>query len=105
MCLPKKFKNARATIARFRLTTAGSLGGERESIKAVQLDTQALTLSSTGPVLNFVPETKILDVAFLFCDGAHARAVPGGPIGQALLKDSMPKASRRWLGLKTPSAT
>lgn len=63
----------------------GALGGERESIEAVQLGTQELTFSSSGPVPNFVPETKILDVPFLFRDKAHARAVLDGPIGQELL--------------------
>ena len=64
----------------------GSLGGERESVEAVQLGTQALTFTSTGPVPNFVPEVKILDVPFLFRDKAHARAVLDGPIGDELLK-------------------
>ena len=64
---------------------SGSLGGERESIEAVQLGTQELTFSSTGPVPNFVPEAKILDIPFLFRDKAHARAVLDGPIGQELL--------------------
>ncbi|TFZ05849.1 DctP family TRAP transporter solute-binding subunit [Ramlibacter henchirensis] len=64
---------------------SGSLGGERESIEAVQLGTQELTFTSTGPVPNFVPETKILDIPFLFRDKAHARAVLDGPIGQEML--------------------
>ena len=64
---------------------SGSLGGERESIEAVQLGTQELTLTSTGPVPNFVPETRILDIPFLFRDKAHAHAVLDGPIGQELL--------------------
>lgn len=63
----------------------GALGGERESIEAVQLGTQALTFSSTGPVPNFVPDAKILDIPFLFRDKAHARAVLDGPIGQEML--------------------
>ncbi len=63
----------------------GSLGGERESIESVQLGTQALTLTSTGPVPNFVPEARIFDVPFLFRDKAHARAVLDGPIGQEML--------------------
>ena len=65
---------------------SGSLGGERESIEAVQLGTQELTLTSTGPVPNFVPEARILDIPFLFRDKAHARAVLDGPIGQDMLK-------------------
>jgi tripartite ATP-independent transporter DctP family solute receptor len=65
---------------------AGSLGGERESIESVQLGTQALTLTSTGPVPNFVPEARILDIPFLFRDKAHARAVLDGPIGEEIAK-------------------
>ncbi len=75
------------TAGRYKVQTfySGALGGERESIEAVQLGTQELTFSSTGPVPNFVPETKILDVPFLFRDKAHARAVLDGPIGQEML--------------------
>ncbi|MFM8575318.1 MAG: TRAP transporter substrate-binding protein [Limnohabitans sp.] len=74
--------NGRIKIQNFY---SGSLGGERESIEAVQLGTQELATSSTGPVPNFVPEARILDVPFLFRDKAHARAVLDGPIGDELL--------------------
>jgi TRAP-type transport system periplasmic protein len=75
------------TGGRYKVQTFynGALGGERESMEAVQLGTQELTFTSTGPVPNFVPETKILDVPFLFRDKAHARAVLDGPIGQEML--------------------
>jgi tripartite ATP-independent transporter DctP family solute receptor len=75
------------TSGRIKVQTfySGSLGGERESIEAVQLGTQELTFSSSGPVPNFVPEAKILDIPFLFRDKAHARAVLDGPIGQEML--------------------
>ncbi|MEO7253048.1 MAG: TRAP transporter substrate-binding protein [Casimicrobium sp.] len=78
----EKRTNGRIKIQPFY---SGSLGGERESIEAVQLGTQELTLTSTGPVPNFVPETRILDIPFLFRDKAHAHAVLDGPIGQELL--------------------
>jgi TRAP-type transport system periplasmic protein len=76
------------TAGRYKIQTffSGSLGGERESIEAVQLGTQELTFSSTGPVPNFVPEARILDIPFLFRDKAHARAVLDGTIGQDMLK-------------------
>lgn len=76
------------TNGRYKIQTfyAGSLGAERESIEAVQLGTQELTWTSSGPVPNFVPEVKIFDVPFLFRDYAHARAVLDGPIGQDMLK-------------------
>ncbi len=79
----------RRTAGRYKVQTfySGSLGGERESIEAVQLGTQELTLSSTGPVPNFVPAARILDIPFLFRDKAHARAVLDGPIGQDMLKE------------------
>ena len=50
-----------------------------------------LTLTSTGPLPNFVPEVAILDIPFLFRDYAHARAVLDGPIGQELLQKFPPK--------------
>jgi tripartite ATP-independent transporter DctP family solute receptor len=75
------------TAGRYKIQTfySGSLGGERESIEAVQLGTQELTFTSTGPIPNFVPETKILDIPFLFSSKAHAQAVLDGPIGQEML--------------------
>lgn len=65
---------------------SGALGAEREVVEAVQLGTQELAWTSTGPIPNFVPEVKILDVPFLFRDYAHARKVLDGEIGQELLK-------------------
>ncbi|MDO9284242.1 MAG: TRAP transporter substrate-binding protein DctP, partial [Aquabacterium sp.] len=44
---------------------SSALGGEREMIEAVQLGTQDLVNTSTGPLGNFVPETKIVDIPFL----------------------------------------
>ena len=62
-----------------------ALGGEREQIEAIQLGTQDLLNTSTGPVGNFVPEMKIVDIPFLFRDYDHARKVMDGPIGQDIL--------------------
>src|SRR5438034_3894476 len=75
------------TSGRYKIQNfyAGALGAERESIEGVQLGTLDLTMTSTGPVPNFVPEVAILDIPFLFRDYAHARAVLDGPIGQDLL--------------------
>jgi tripartite ATP-independent transporter DctP family solute receptor len=54
-------------------------------IESVQIGTLDISFTSTGPVGNFVPEVKIVDIPFLFRDYAHARAVLDGPIGQDLL--------------------
>jgi tripartite ATP-independent transporter DctP family solute receptor len=64
---------------------SGSLGGEREMIEAVQLGTLDIVNTSTGPVGNFVPEVKIVDIPFLFRDYDHARKYFDGPPGQELL--------------------
>src|SRR5437016_11315856 len=77
----------RRTNGRYKVQTfySAALGAERESVEGVQLGTLDLTLTSTGPLPNFVPEVAILDIPFLFRDYAHARAVLHGPIGQDLL--------------------
>lgn len=64
---------------------ANALGGEREMTEAVQLGTLDMANVSTGPVGNFVPEVKIVDIPFLFRDYEHARSVLDGPIGQDIL--------------------
>ena len=79
----EKRTNGRYKVQNFY---SGALGAERGSIEALQLGTLDLTLTSTGPVPNFVPETAILDIPFLFKDYAHARATLDGPIGQDLLQ-------------------
>ncbi|MGB6104037.1 MAG: TRAP transporter substrate-binding protein [Pusillimonas sp.] len=83
----------RLTNGRYVIKTfyASSLGAEREAMESVQMGTQELTWTSSGPVPNFVPEVKILDVPYLFTDYAHARAVLDGPIGDELLKTFEPR--------------
>ena len=75
------------TSGRYKIQNfyASALGAERESIEAVQLGTLDMTMTSTGPVPNFVPEVAILDIPFLFRDYAHARNTLDGPIGQEML--------------------
>ena len=63
----------------------GALGGEREMIEAVQLGTLDMVNTSTGPVGNFVPEVKIVDIPFLFRDYDHARRFLDAAPGQELL--------------------
>jgi tripartite ATP-independent transporter DctP family solute receptor len=80
------FKEAleRATGNRFRVNIQRN-DNEREMIESVQIGTIDCTITSTGPVGNFVPATRNLDVPFLFRDTAHARGVLDSPIGQELL--------------------
>src|SRR5690606_25153784 len=62
-----------------------ALGGEREVIEGLQLGTIDLAIVSTGATLNFVPQTGVFDIPFLFRDLDHARKVLDSKIGQDLL--------------------
>lgn len=78
---------ARRTNGRYKVEVfaSGALGGEREMVESVQLGTLDFVVTSTGPVGNFVPDTLITDIPFLFRDYDHARRVLDGPIGQDIL--------------------
>src|SRR5438093_13080042 len=94
----EKRTNGRYKIQNFY---AGALGAERESIEGIQLGTLDLTMTSTGPVPNFVPEVAILDIPFLFHDYANARAVFDGTIGQSVLtKFDAKDIKAPWTGQK-----
>lgn len=67
------------------LKPAGALGGERDVLEGLQIGSIELTISSTGPVGNFVPAVYALDFPFLFESYDHARSVLDGEIGQELL--------------------
>ena len=64
---------------------SGSLGGERAMIEGLQIGTVDVLITSTGPLGNFVPETYVLDLPFLFEDYDQARCVLDGEIGEELL--------------------
>ncbi|GAA0699693.1 TRAP transporter substrate-binding protein DctP [Vreelandella titanicae] len=61
------------------------LDNEREALESVQFGTQECAIVSAGPLGNFVPETRVLDVPFMFDGYDHARGVLDGEIGQELL--------------------
>ncbi|KPQ07083.1 MAG: TRAP-type C4-dicarboxylate transport system, periplasmic component [Rhodobacteraceae bacterium HLUCCA12] len=69
----------------FRHFPSSGLGGEREVIEGVQLGTVEATIVSSGTLANFVEDTGIFDIPFLFRDLGHARRVLDGPIGQDIL--------------------
>lgn len=77
-----KLTDGKFTVKQF---PANALGGEREMVEGAQIGTVDIVLTSTGPVGNFVPETLITDIPFLFKSYEHAHAVLDGPIGEELL--------------------
>jgi tripartite ATP-independent transporter DctP family solute receptor len=78
-----RLTNGKWTIRQF---PANALGGEREMVEGLQIGTVDLVITSTGPVGNFVSDTLITDIPFLFRDYKHAHAVLDGPIGQRILE-------------------
>ncbi len=80
----------RATSNRFRVNIQRN-DNEREAIESVQIGTIECSITSTGPVGNFVAETRNLDVPFLFRDTTHARGVLDSEIGQGLLARFQPR--------------
>jgi tripartite ATP-independent transporter DctP family solute receptor len=78
----ERLSDGKFTIEQF---PANALGGEREMVEGAQIGTVDLVVTSTGPVGNFVPDTLLTDIPFLFRDYDHAHAVLDGPIGQAIL--------------------
>lgn len=89
---------AQRSGGKFKLNESygSSLGGERELTESTQIGTVDLVITSTGPIGNFVPDTLILDIPFLFSSYEQAHAVLDGPIGQALL-DKFPQHGLRAL--------
>lgn len=80
----------RATGGRYRVNIQRN-DNERETIESVQIGTVECYLGSTGPVGNFVPAVRVLDVPFLFRDYAHARGVLDSEIGQQILAQFQPR--------------
>lgn len=80
------FKEAleRLSNGRYRVTIQRN-DNEREMIESVQIGTLDFTITSTGPVGNFVPEVRAVDVPFLFRDYAHARGALDSEVGQGIL--------------------
>ncbi len=74
----------RLTNNRFRVNIQRN-DNEREGVESVQIGTAECVITSTGPVGNFVPAVRNVDVPFLFRDYAHARGVLDSDIGQGLL--------------------
>ncbi|ETX28092.1 TRAP transporter substrate-binding protein [Roseivivax isoporae] len=69
----------------FQHFPSSGLGGEREVIEGLQLGTVEATIVSSGTLANFVPDTGVFDIPFLFRDLEHARAVLDGEIGEEIL--------------------
>jgi len=64
-----------------KIFPAAQLGSERDAVEGLQLGTLEMTLTSTGPLGNFVPDVKLLNLPFLFKNRDEAYKVLDGEIG------------------------
>ena len=77
------------------------LGGTKETIEGLKLSTVQITKTPNANFTSFVPETKILDLPYLFKDREHARRALDGELGQ-LLKDAAEAKDYKILWFYTP---
>lgn len=79
----KEQTNGNVTIEVFPLS---QIGAERELTEGLTLGTVDMVISSTAPIVNFLPEIGILDMPFLFESREHAFKVLEGEVGQELIQ-------------------
>jgi len=80
-----------------QLFPAAQLGSERDMVEGLQLGSLEMTLTSTGPLGNFVPQVKLFNLPFLFKDRKSCYAVLDGDIGTRIA-NRFPKVGLRSLG-------
>ncbi len=61
------------------------LGEERELVEGMQIGTVDFVITSTGPLVSFVPDIGVVDLPFLFTSSEHAYKVLDGEVGQNIL--------------------
>ncbi len=76
---------------------AAQLGSERDMVEGLQLGSLEMTLTSTGPMGNFVPQVKLFNLPFLFKDRKSCYQVLDGEIGTQIA-DRFTKVGIRSLG-------
>ena len=64
---------------------SSQLGDDRAMTEALQLGSQEVTIPSTAPIANFVPEFSVFDFPFLFPSEEVADKVLDGEVGQKFL--------------------
>jgi TRAP-type transport system periplasmic protein len=65
---------------------SGQLGDDRTMTEGLQLGSQEVTIPSTAPLANFVPEFSVFDFPFLFPTEEVADKVLDGEVGQKFLQ-------------------
>jgi tripartite ATP-independent transporter DctP family solute receptor len=90
-----KLTNGRLTV---KLHYNNSLGGEREVIEGMKINTIDAGIVSTGPLGGFVKEAQIFDLPYLIENEKHAYAVLDGEVGEYLAQKIEEEANIKVLG-------
>lgn len=80
--LLEEYSNGQMTID---IYPNSQLGNERDMMENVSLGVQDMTLISTGPIANFVPDFSVLDLPYIFETEKDAYEVLDGEVGTELL--------------------
>lgn len=70
-----------------QIYTGGVLGGDRELLEGMQINTIQGATISPGPVGQFAPNFNVFELPFLFPDEEKAYKILDGPIGQGALAE------------------
>lgn len=76
---------------------SAQLGSERDLVEGLQIGSLEMTITSTGPMGNFVPQVKLFNLPFLFKDRESCYRVLDGEIGTQIA-DRFQKVGIRSLG-------
>lgn len=93
----KLVKKASQGEIQVQVFPAAQLGSERDMVEGLQMGSLEMTLTSTGPVGNFVPQVRVFNLPYLFNNRRSAYKVLDGPIG-AEIAGRFPKIGIRVLG-------
>lgn len=80
-----------------RLFPGGTLGGDVQTISALQGGTVEMSVMNAGLLSGNVPEFAVVDLPFLFNSPEEADAVMDGPVGEALAA-KLPEKGLKGLG-------
>ena len=73
-----------------KLFPAGALGTEKDNIEQLKIGALDMMRINVAPLNNFVPETLVTALPFVFRSREHMRAVLDGPIGDEILAAMAP---------------
>lgn len=70
------------------------LGGQRDLLEGLQLGTLDITLTSTAVLANFIPQSQVIDLPFIFTSKQHVYKVVDGPIANDIYKGDEAKGMK-----------